>query len=148
MFARFTVGAALLTLLTTAITAQRKDLYDLDTVREIRLYFKQSNYWSLMQQNYSSKTNIEADMKVDGITYPRVGVRFRGNTSYTRIPRGSQKFGFNIETDFVNAGQDLYGYEHLNLNNGYHDPTFMREVITYQICRRYMCAPKANFVKV
>ncbi len=148
MLARFDIGALLLVLFAAAATAQRKDLYDVGTVREFRLYFKQSNYWALLKQNYASKTNIEADMKVDGVTYPRVGVRFRGNTSYRRLPVGSEKAGFNIETDLYIAGQDLYGYEHLNLNNGYHDPTFMREVVTYQISRRYMCAPKANFVKV
>lgn len=129
-------------------TAQTPGLYDLDTVREFRLYFSQSNYWTQMRNNYASKTNIAADLKVDGVTYANVGVRFRGNTSYRRIPAGSEKFGFNIETDFTDPDQKLLGYDHLNLNNGYHDPTFMREVITYQIARRYMCAPQANFVKV
>jgi hypothetical protein len=148
MFARFAMGALLLALFANSVTAQRKGLYDLDTVREIRLYFKQTNYWTLLKNNYASKTNMEADMKVDGVTYPRIGIRFRGNTSYRRLPSGSQKAGFNIETDFYIPGQDLYGYEHMNLNNGFHDPTFTREVITYQLARKYMCAPKANFVKV
>ena len=40
------------------------------------------------------------------------------------------------------------GYDSLNLNNGFHDPTFTREVITYQIARRYGIAPKANYVKL
>ncbi|MEE2887619.1 MAG: CotH kinase family protein [Planctomycetota bacterium] len=132
----------------TTATAQTPDLYDLDKVREFRLYFSQSNYWTQLKNNYASKTNILADLKVDGLTYPKVGVRFRGNTSYRRIPVGSEKAGFNIETDVTDPDQDIYGYDHLNLNNGYHDPTFMREVLTYQIARRYMCAPKANFVKV
>ncbi|MCA8957264.1 MAG: CotH kinase family protein [Planctomycetes bacterium] len=141
--------ATTLLFLATSVFAQpAPGLYDLDTVREIRLYFKQANYWTLLQQNYSSKTNIEADLKVDGVTYPRVGVRFRGNTSYRSLPAGSEKAGFNIETDAFVVGQSLMGYEHLNLNNGFHDPTFMREVITYQVARRYMCAPQANFVKV
>ena len=76
-------------------TAQTPGLYDLDTVREFRLYFSQSNYWTQMRNNYASKTNIAADLKVDGVTYANVGVRFRGNTSYRRIPAGSEKFGFN-----------------------------------------------------
>ncbi|MHC4851062.1 MAG: CotH kinase family protein, partial [Planctomycetota bacterium] len=147
LLATLAVSVALTTLAPPA-TAQTPGLYDLDTVREMRLYFQQPNYWQLMLNNYSSKTEIEADLKVDGITYKRVGVRFRGNTSYKRLPPSSEKRGFNIRLDSNIPGQDLYGYDHLNLNNGYHDPTFMREVVLYQIARRYMSAPKANFVKV
>jgi len=143
-----TTLAVTLTALASPTTAQTPGLYDVDTVREIRLYFQQTNYWQQLLNNYSSKTEIEADLKVDGVTYKRVGVRFRGNTSYKRLPASSQKRGFNIRLDSNIPGQDLYGYDHLNLNNGYHDPTFMREVVIYQISRRYMSAPKANFVKV
>jgi hypothetical protein len=55
---------------------------------------------------------------------------------------------FNIRTDFTVPGQDLLGYDHLNLNNGFHDPTFIREYLTYLICRRHGVAPKCNFVKL
>lgn len=127
-------------------TAQTADFYDLDTVRDIRLYFSQTNYWTLLTNNYRSKTEIKADMKVDGKTYKDCGVRFRGNTSYTRVP--GQKKGFNIRLDSFVPGQDVQGYDHLNLNNGYHDPTFMREPLTYAICRRYLPAPKANWVRL
>ena len=80
------VATVTLTAITSPTTAQTPGLYDLDTVREMRLYFQQTNYWQLLLNNYSSKTEIEADLKVDGITYKRVGVRFRGNTSYRRLP--------------------------------------------------------------
>ena len=138
---------ALMLALAAPAAAQNPDLYDLDKVRDLYLTFSQPNYWSLLLNNYRSKTEIKADLKVDGKTYKDVGVRFRGNTSYTRIGN-SEKKGFNIRLDSFVPGQDLYGYDHLNLNNGYHDPTFMREVLTYQIARRYLCAPKANFVRV
>jgi len=131
-----------------AAGAQTPDFYDLDTVRTIYLTFNQSNWWQLLEQNYRSATDIEADMTVDSTVYPRVGVRFRGNTSYTQLPSGCQKKGFNITTDAFVPDQEVLGYHSLNLNNGFHDPTFMREVIMYQICRRYMSAPKANFVKL
>ncbi len=131
-----------------APAAVSQDLYDPDTVRDIYLTFSQPNYWTQLENNYSSKTDIEADMTVDGVTYPRVGVRFRGNTSYRRLPAGSEKKSFNIELDSFVPGQSLLGYEHLNLNNGYSDPTFMREFMMYMLCRRYMAAPKCNFVRL
>lgn len=131
---------------TGSLLAQRPNLYDLDTVRDMKLYFAQPNYWQLLLNNYRSKTEIKADLKVDGLTYKDVGVRFRGNTSYTRVP--GEKKGFNIRTDAFVPGQDIYGYDHLNLNNGYHDPTFMREPLTYHIASKYMASPKCNWVRV
>ncbi len=133
--------------LCASASAQVPDLYDITAYREIHLSFSQSNWWTQLLQNYVSEVEIPADMTVDGETFPGVGVRFRGNTSYTRLPVGSEKMSFNIRTDFTVPGQDLLGYDHLNLNNGFHDPTFIREYLTYLICRRHGVAPKCNFVK-
>ncbi|MBN2492257.1 MAG: CotH kinase family protein [Planctomycetes bacterium] len=130
------------------LPAQTPDLYQMDVVRELRLTFKQTNWWQLLLNNYSTRTNIEADLTVDGKVYPRIGARFRGNTSYTWLPAGCEKKGFNIEMDAYVTGQELYGYDSLNLNNGFHDPTFTREVVIYEIARRYGMAPKANYVKL
>ncbi len=143
------LGALALTIgLTPAATAQRPDLYDMDTVRTIYLTFNQANYWTQLVQNKSAQIEIKADMTVDNVTLKDVGVRFRGNTSYSRLPTGSRKMSFNIRTDSFVPNQDIYGYDHLNLNNGYHDPTFLREAMLYAMCRRYMPCSKANWVKL
>jgi spore coat protein CotH len=132
--------------------AQVPDLYEPLLVRDVYLTFSQTNWWSQLTTNYVSDTNIAATMTVDGITYPNVGVRFRGNTSYTMLPaqpnQGWEKKSFNIEMDWQVPGQDIYGYDHLNLNNGFHDPTFIREVLTYHTMRRHGVAPKANWVRL
>src|SRR6478672_8600146 len=75
-------------------------LYDKTTVKNVYLNFSQTDYWTQLTNNYASETNIPATMIYDGITYPNVGVRFRGNTSYTTIG-SSQKKSFGVETDFV-----------------------------------------------
>lgn len=134
------IGAA------TAASAFASDFYDLDVYREIRLSFSQPDWWNQLERNYESKSEIAATMTVDGEDYPEVGVRFRGNTSYRNLPPGSEKKGFNIRLDAFGVDQDLYGYDHLNLNNGFHDPSFMREMATYMLARRYGPAPGANFV--
>ena len=73
------------------------------------------------------------------------GVRFRGNTSYTRTG-DSEKKSFNIEMDFVDEDQTLMGYRTLNLHNAYLDPSFMREVLYFHEARNYVPTPKANHV--
>lgn len=134
------------------LSAQVPDLYDPDTVRDVYLQFAPTNWWTQLTNNYASETNLAATMTVDGTSYANVGVRFRGNTSYTQLPQqpnqGWEKKSFNIEMDWQVPSQDLYGYDSLNLNNGFHDPTFLREFLTYMVMRRHGVAPKANFVRL
>lgn len=147
MFKRL-LAAALAASFSVPTAAQTPDLYDTEVIRDVYLTFSQSNWWQLLLANYQAEINIPADMRVDGVTYPTVGVRFRGNSSYFQLPPNSEKRSLNIETDAYVPGQDLYGYEHLNLNNGFHDPTFLREFLTYWVMRRHGPAPLCNLVRV
>ena len=60
-------------------------MYDKNVIRKVYLDFTQSDYWEQLEDNYESETEIPASMTIDGIVYDSVGVRFRGNTSYTMI---------------------------------------------------------------
>ncbi|MHC4896728.1 MAG: CotH kinase family protein, partial [Planctomycetota bacterium] len=127
--------------------AQDPDLFDTTKVRSFYLTFKQSNWWNLLVTNKRNKIDIKADLSVDGKTYKDVGVRFKGNTSYSYNP-SSQKKPFNIRIDSFVPGQSLYGYENLNLQNSYKDATFVREVIGYETMRRYIPSVNATFIKL
>ena len=131
-----------------ASPAVAQDLYDPATVRTIDLTFQDPNFLSLLRQNFTSQTMIQADLTMEGITYPGVGVRIRGNTSYFWLPTGSEKYSLAIAMDFTNPGQDLLGYNSLNLNNGHQDPTFCREVIFNNHIARYIPNTRANHVLV
>lgn len=122
-------------------------LYDQTVLRTLQLTFKQTDWWQQMVANYASEVSIPADLAVEGVTYPDVGVRFKGATSYS-MTGNSQKKSFNISMDFKNPAQRLMGYRTLNLNNAAMDPTFMREVTYFDILRRYTPGPKACFVKL
>ena len=120
-------------------------LYDETVLRTLELRFESPDWWDQLTANYGTGENILADLTVEGITYPEVGVRFRGNTSYTRTG-DSEKKSFNIEMDFVDEDQTLMGYRTLNLHNSYLDPSFMREVLYFHEARNYVPTPKANHV--
>lgn len=121
-------------------------LYAKQTIRTLDLQFAQSNYWNVLTQNYNSQTDIPATLTVDGVVYDSVGVRFKGQTSYSMLPSGSQKRSFNITMDHAIADQDLMGYETLNLNNAFQDASFLREVVYLDLIRDHIPAAKANFV--
>ncbi|MBA2745562.1 MAG: CotH kinase family protein, partial [Flavisolibacter sp.] len=122
-------------------------LYDYGTVKNVYLNFSQANYWTLLTNNYASETEIPATLLMDGITYNDVGVRFRGNTSYTQIG-GSQKKSFAVTADFTNADQTILGYNDLKFNNGHQDASFMREVLYNRMARKYTPIAKGNFIRL
>lgn len=130
----------------SALPGRAQDLYDPTVLRTIDLAFHDVNWWTLLQQNYTSQTNILADLTMEGVTYPSVGVRIRGNTSYTALPPGSQKVSLNVDVDFVNTSQTLLGFSSLNLNNAFHDPTFCREVAYNNFVSRYIPNARSNHV--
>ncbi len=123
--------------------------YDGNVIQEIELTFSQTNYWSLLTTNYTAGIDIPAKMAVNGYTLPSpVGVRFKGQTSYQRLPANSQKKSFNITVDFENPDQNIFGYETLNLNNAYEDPSFMREVVYLHHGRNHIPSLKGNYVRL
>lgn len=132
-------------ILYTGGVAPTTGVYDKSSVKNVYLNFSQSNYWTLLTNNYSSETNIAATMIYDGTNYPGVGVRFRGNTSYMQIGN-SQKKSFGIEADFTDVNQTVGGYKSLKFNNAHEDPSFMREVLYDRMAARHMPVAKANFV--
>jgi hypothetical protein len=135
--------------LTPGARAQDEDFYDTAVLRTIELTFSQSDYWQQLTNNYASETYIAADLTIDGVVLDNVGVRFKGNSSYNSIGN-SQKKPFNIDlnvfADSLGADHDFQGYKKIILNNGFKDPSFVREALTWDICRQFVVAPKSNWV--
>lgn len=121
------------------------DLYDEKVLRTLYLQFPRDDWYEELADFYRSDVEVPADLIVDGIKYPSVGVHFRGNTSYMMA---SEKKSLNISIDYSDSKQRLYGYKTLNLLNCNNDPSMIREVLYSRICRQYIPAPKANFVKL
>lgn len=138
----------LCTLVGTGAAAQELDLYDPSVLRTLNIEFHDANWLQLLRNYYDTGTYILADLEVDGIEYPDVGVRIRGNTSYTQLPSGSEKFSLKVKVDHTHEDQELLGYKTLNLNNGFHDPTFTREIVYNNYVARFIPNIRANHVVV
>ena len=140
----------LLALLPYCIEAQ--DIYDPKKLVEIKLYFKNPK-WKLTMDSLKDEKQEErlvADMVLNGVKYPGVGVRYKGNSSYANARKSGQiKLPLNIKVNHTDRLKKLPGgYATLKLSNGFRDPSMIREVLAYEIARNYMPAPKANFAKV
>ena len=125
-------------------SAPLNGLYDSSLIRSVYLDFPQSNYWTLLTNNYTTHTDLPATMTMDNIVYDSVGVRFKGQTSYMGV--SGQKKSFNVSLDYVHSNQDVLGYKTLNLNNSYQDESFMREVFYLNQIKKHIPAAKANYI--
>ncbi|MCB0652680.1 MAG: CotH kinase family protein [Saprospiraceae bacterium] len=135
---------------TTSLCAQ--DIYDVKTIQEVKLYFAEGN-WDVLLDSLKQAGNdhrLVGTAVINGKRYEKAGIRYKGNSSYFNVRQtGSPKLPLNIKVDFVEKGQELPGgYTTLKLSNIFRDPSYIREVLAYEIVGKYMPAPKANFAKV
>ncbi len=122
--------------------------YDEAAFHNIELIFDEPNYWTLLTNNYLTSTDLGARMVLNGDTLAsEVGVRFKGQTSYSQS-QNSEKKSFNITLDWADPDQNIEGYETLNLNNCFQDPSFMRELLYLHQSRKHTQSLKGNYVQL
>jgi hypothetical protein len=130
----------LLALFGTVQTVPAQDLFDNDLFRPFSLTFKQPDFWTQLLNNQVSETYIPVDLEVDGVTYPDVGIRMRGQSTIWCAQ--NNKFPFRLRMDEFVPGQEIYGQDTFRLNNAALDPTFLREALAAEALREYV--PMAN----
>jgi spore coat protein CotH len=122
-------------------------LYDTGIIRTFFLEFENPAWEAELADFKTTDVEVPAKLTVDGKTYPDVGVRFRGNSSYMMVSEG-RKRSFSLNLDFINEKQQLGGYHTVHLLNSHEDASFMRTVLFSQIAREYLPSPKANWVRL
>ena len=130
-----------------SLTSFSQNVFDLG-VRQIEIFFSQSNWDDSLDIYYANGNGerlIADSILIDGEVDENVGVKYKGNSSYNV---NNNKNPLNIKLDYINNGQSIDGYNVLKLSNGFRDPSFVREVLAYEISREYMPAPKATYANV
>lgn len=124
-----------------------QSFYDPATIQTIEIYFAQSN-WDALLDNLASTTEdylIADSVRINGVVFDSVGVKYKGNSSYNA---NNNKNPIHIELNHVHDNYDYEGYTDVKLQNGYQDPSMIREVLSYAILEQYMDCPKSNFANV
>ncbi|MCD4697743.1 MAG: CotH kinase family protein, partial [Bacteroidales bacterium] len=134
-------------ILAFSINVFGQDFYDINTVNTIEITFSQSNWDEILDNYYAvgNKERLIATAVINGVRFDSVGVRYKGTSSYNSQ---QTKNPFNIKLDYLIDGQEINGYGTLKLANVFKDPSFVREVLGYEIVRKYMPASRANFINV
>ena len=123
----------------------QEDFYDINTIREVRIYFKQSNWDYILDSLKDSEDKILCDVSLDGKYFKNVGIRYKGYSSWNI---NTVKNSFNIYLDYLVKNKNYMGVRKIKLNNTIHDPSFVREILSYKIASQYMPVSKANYAKV
>ena len=123
-----------------------QNFYDLNTIQKIEITFSQSNWDQLMDDEKATTEYyiMAQSIAINGQTFDSVGVKYKGNSTYKD---NQVKNPLHIELDTY-KDQNYQGYTDIKLSNVYNDPSFLREVLSYQILRKYMDAPLANYANV
>jgi hypothetical protein len=139
------IRTLLLSLLSLSIS-YAQELYQTDNITTIYIYFPIPNWNEVMIDNYYSETYLMADsVVINGSMKDSVGVKYKGNSTFSE---NNDKNPLNISLDEFNDNQDYRGFQTLKLSSGDKDPSFLREVLSYEIARKYMQAPRSNFARV
>ncbi len=137
-----------LAFLCLANTLSAQNFYEPATLQEIKITFFQNN-WDAKLDSLKAIDNgdylLAKSVEINGQLFDSVGVKYKGNSSYSA---NNAKNPLHIELNFVKKGQNYNGVKDIKLGNGFSDPTFVREPLSYEIARKYMDAPRANHAKV
>ena len=122
--------------------ALAQDFFDTDQVRIIEITFTQNNWDDILDTYYTAGDEFRL---IGSLTLDSVGVRYKGNSSYNA---NNVKNPLNIKLDYIKGKQNIDGRNTLKLSNVFRDPSFVREVISYEIARNYLPASASNYAKV
>jgi spore coat protein CotH len=126
--------------------AQQIGFYQPETIQTIEIFFAQSNWDALLDQQAQTTEDyaIADSVRINGTTFVQVGVKYKGNSSYNA---NNAKNPLHIELDHV-IDQHYQHYTDIKLGNGFSDPSYIREALSYDILKNYMDCPLSNFADV
>lgn len=118
-----------------------------DRVVTVRIVMAEKD-WQWILANARTEQYVRADFWFDGYKYPNVAVRPKGNSSLMSVAdSGSPRLSLKVDFNFFNSAQTFRGIKKLCLNNGFADPTFIREMLGYELFKEMgLPTPRAAFV--
>ncbi|MBN1160414.1 MAG: CotH kinase family protein [Dehalococcoidales bacterium] len=128
-------------------SADSSALFYPDRVVTVRFVMTEED-WTYLCENAREEDYVKADMWYDGELVPDIALRPKGNSSLSStISQGSIRFSLKADLNFFNSARSLDGVKKLNFNNGFSDPSFMREILSYEIFEQMgLPTPRASFV--
>ncbi len=121
--------------------------FDTTHVARVRIVMKDSD-WASLTANAYTKDYYKADFWFDDELVPDVAVRTKGNASLMEtVEWDSPRFPLAIDFNLFNRARTFHGMKKVHFNNGWSDPTLLRDVISYEIFAKMgVPSPRASIV--
>jgi len=104
-----------------------------DRVLAVRILMDAAD-WQAMQKDITAKEYYKADIWIDGELVQDVAVRTKGSSSLMSAAKArSFRAGLKVDFNFFNSERSYHGLKKLVYNNGFSDPTLMREFLGYEL---------------
>jgi spore coat protein CotH len=132
------------------ILAERYDeVFPDDQVQTVRFVMKDSD-WLAMQSDVIAKDFYRADIWIDGELVQDVAVRTKGSSSLMGAASAkSFRAGLKVDFNFFNAERSYHGIQKMVYNNGFSDPTLIKEFLSYELMALMgIPTPRACFADV
>ncbi|HSW59056.1 MAG TPA: CotH kinase family protein [Dehalococcoidales bacterium] len=129
--------------------ADEKDAgpFYLNRVAQVKILMPAAD-WQNLVNNARAEQYIKADLWFDGQLVPDVAVRPKGNSSLMMAAASrTARLSLKVDLNFFNDARNLKGVKKLNFNNGFSDPTLIREALSYELFKKMgIPAPRYSFV--
>jgi hypothetical protein len=121
--------------------------FDTTRVAEVRIVMDEAD-WTSLTTNAYAKDYYPADFWFNDELVPNVGVRTKGNASLMEtVNWDSPRFPLAIDFNLFNRARTFHGMKKVHFNNGWSDPTMLRDVICYEIFEEMgVPAPRTSIV--
>lgn len=127
---------------------QAAAFFDDSSVREIRLYFDNPNWYNTLFQSHNSDPAdpyFPARFQYGSTVIPQIGARFKGNSSFRR---NGVKKPFKLDFNRFDDNATFFGLKKLNLHNGDLQPDFLHEKLFLEFAGKYIAAMRAVHVRL
>jgi hypothetical protein len=121
-------------------------LFATNSVHDLRLTFSEPFYWDSLLSSHTTGNYVIGQVNFDGTILDSCGIKTKGNSSFSG---SGEKKSFKIDLNNYISGQDIDGLNKLNLNNGFKDPTFMREKLALDFMNAHgIAAPRCTYTNL
>ncbi len=123
--------------------------FEPDVVRSLYIDISDENWQSILASPLEEEYH-EASITFDGITLDSIAIRTKGGSSLRAVSQSnSDRYSFKIDINEYVDGQKFFGLKKFTLQNSYNDPSYMREVIAYDLMKEIgVAAPEHAYVNV
>jgi hypothetical protein len=147
LFALVSAGAGCAGITSARAPYSNTDPFSDEYIATVRIIISQED-WDSLKKNAYAKEYYTADFWFDDELVPDVAVRTKGNASLMETVRWENpRFPLAIDFNLLNPARNFHGMKKVHFNNGWSDPTLLRDVISYEIFAEMdVPSPRASLV--